>query len=93
MLQSQLEEEYAANKDLRKENKEISDELLDCKEKLIEKISKEKKSVIISDLNLMFTDIIKKLIDSNTFNIKGRKEIQELVENSIQSKKFSSSYF
>jgi len=84
LLQSQLEEEYASNRSLRKENKIISDELLECKEQLIEKISQEGKAVLVTDMNKFLTDTIQRLVYSNISNIRARQEIQDIVENVVK---------
>lgn len=90
ILQQQLEEEYANNEELRKENKDLSDELFLFKEKHCKvvlqnqeyKTRVEKLDTIKEWLQQTNQDILR----TSLRNIKGKAELQQLIEESTKGK-------
>ncbi|CAI2373080.1 unnamed protein product [Moneuplotes crassus] len=75
LLQTQLEEEYEANRTLRKQNKELSDELIEQKEKLIAKIEDEGKSSLLASLNVHLSQALEALLSSCYSHIRSRSDL------------------
>jgi hypothetical protein len=75
---------------LRKENKHVSDELLDLKEKYCKNILQfdevKRRVVKLETVNKCLVETTRRVVDSDITNIKARNEVKLLVESVTKGK-------
>lgn len=90
MLQEQLEEEYQQNEDLRRENKDLTDELIDLKEKQCKIIvENEEFKLRIEKLNNIrdwLSSLNEQILKTSVNSMKGKAMLQELSESLTKGK-------
>lgn len=86
ILQNQLQEEYKNNRDLRRENKELSDELLECKENLVEKISEGGKAQMLLSINTLLSKALQSLLPNVVGHIRARSDLLKTISDTTEGK-------
>lgn len=90
VLQEQLEEEYQQNEDLRRENKDLTDELIDLKEKQCKNIvENEEFKLRIEKLNNIrdwLSSLNEQILKTSVNSMKGKAMLQELSESLTKGK-------
>lgn len=89
LLQEQLQEEYQANDLLRKENKQLSDDLLDYKEQhcraIVENSEYKTRIEKLNSLRDWLVSVNKQLLTTALSSIKGKSKLHELIESTTKS--------
>lgn len=86
LLQTQLDEEYSTNRDLRRQNKDLSDSLLEHKEKLISKIENESKAALLTSLNDHLSEALQNLLSSCTSHLRSRSDLTTTILSTSEGK-------